>query len=123
MSPSFADQRRARRARVSVEVTVIGRGCGPRHGLIRDISSRGAYVVLSDGAGGLRTGAAITLRFHVRQSNISFSRQLGGRVVRADGHGVALEFSEGGLVADAVVEDLRFYAGRCKALQIRVGGP
>jgi hypothetical protein len=112
---SYADKRRDRRARVSVEVTLTSPHCVPRHGRVRNISSRGAYVTLTDGALTLETGSAVTLRFHVRQTHLRFSRQIAGHIVRADAAGVALTFSEAGPVAAAVVEDLCFYAGLCGA--------
>ncbi|MEJ2686741.1 MAG: PilZ domain-containing protein [Gammaproteobacteria bacterium] len=119
MGLSYADKRRDRRAPVSIEVTLSGPDCGPRHGRILNISRRGAYVTLVDGPLILTTGSAVTVRFHVRRTNLRFSRHLAGHVVRVDTDGVALTFSETGLVAAAVVEDLCFYAGLCGAPRTR----
>lgn len=108
MSPSYADKRSEPRARVSVEVTVIGRGVVG--GLIRDINGHGAYVTLTNGVNRLKFGMAIRLLCHIRQKGVSFSRQLNARVSRVMEDGVAVEFTDTGLVAQAVIDDLRYYA-------------
>lgn len=77
-------------------------------GTARDISSRGIFLELScvDLDARIRD---IELHFEIDTGMQVISRRINGKIVRKDGIGLAVRFSEHDILARAVVHELMYY--------------
>lgn len=95
------------RQNTSVRVRMAAPG-GVCEGAVRDINVRGVFLELQQGRLG-RAVRSVRLHFEIDTGNRVLSRQIGGRVVRNEGDGIAIRFAEHDLLARAVVNELLEY--------------
>ena len=101
------DRRNHPRAEVSVHLHIEAPGFVAQ-GIARDISTRGVFVEFDqvrahDDLHGVRLHFSIDTGSHV------LSRQIGGKVVRNEGNGLAIRFADHDILGRAVVHELMYY--------------
>lgn len=96
-------------AAVHVRVEVPGSDC---QGVARDISTRGIFVELTRGQ--LNDSArSVRLHFEIDTGVQILSRHISGKIVRNEGDGLAVRFSEHDVLGRAVVHELMYYMQLC----------
>lgn len=101
------DRRNHPRTDISVHVRIEAPGFVAQ-GIARDISTRGVFIELDHG----RTNDDlhdVRLYFEIDTGSQVLSRQIGGKMVRNEGDGLAIRFAEHDILGRAVVHELMYY--------------
>ncbi|MBI5042012.1 MAG: PilZ domain-containing protein [Gammaproteobacteria bacterium] len=114
------DRRNHPRAEISVHLRIEAPGLNAQ-GIARDISTRGIFVEFDQ----KRTGDDIhdvRLYFAIDTGLQVLSRQIGGKVVRNEGDGLAIRFAEHDILGRAVVHELMYYLQLSRGESLAAGG-
>lgn len=114
------DRRNHTRAEISVHLRIEAAGLNAQ-GIARDISTRGIFVEFDR----KRAGDDIhdvRLYFAIDTGVQVLSRQIGGKVVRNEGDGLAIRFAEHDILGRAVVHELMYYLQLSRGESFPAGG-
>lgn len=116
------DRRNHSRTDISVYLRIEASGFAAQ-GIARDISTRGIFVELEQNRMGNGNDLhEVRLYFAIDTGSQVLSRQIGGKVTRNEGNGLAIRFAEHDILGRAVVHELMYYLQLSRGEPLPAGG-
>lgn len=114
------DRRNHPRTDIAVHVCIDAPGFMAQ-GIARDISTRGVFIELDQGRANGEP-RDVRLHFSIDTGSQVLSRQIGGKVTRNEGNGLAIRFAEHDILGRAVVHELMYYLQLSRGESLPAGG-